>query len=147
MENACTENRWRAATAERRTEAACLLILAMVGKLDGWSVQRKSVLSIGSLHPLIPRSKSRPGQGAIFHFAIRRRTMMVLAFLLVSLLSSILGAKAFVANTPFSSRGIIELKMSTPEIEVVSNPSKEFLDEKGGEYRFKCMMSSMRVLD
>lgn len=62
---------------------------------------------------------------------------MVLAlFLLVSLLSSILGAEAFVAKAPFSSRDIIELKMSAPEIEVVSNPSKEFLDEKGGKCRF-----------
>jgi len=61
--------------------------------------------------------------------------MMGLTFLLLSLLSSLFGAEAFVPSTSFSSRGITELKMSAPEIEVVSNPSKEFLDEKGGKCR------------
>ena len=60
---------------------------------------------------------------------------MGLTFLLLSLLSSLFGAEAFVPSTSFSSRGITELKMSAPEIEVVSNPSKEFLDEKGGKCR------------
>ena len=64
-------------------------------------------------------------------------TMMVLAFLLLSLLSSLFGAEAFISRTSFSSRGINELKMSAPEIEVVSNPSKEFLDEKGGKCRLR----------
>ena len=61
---------------------------------------------------------------------------MTLTFLLLALLVSLFGADAFVAHSPFSSCGITELKMSTgPEIEVVSNPSKEFLDEKGGKCR------------
>jgi hypothetical protein len=54
-------------------------------------------------------------------------------FLLLALLSVLFSAEAFIASTSLSSRGVTKLKMSSgPEIEVVSNPTKEWLDSKGG---------------
>ena len=54
-------------------------------------------------------------------------------FLLLALISALFSAEAFIASTSLSSRGVTKLKMSSgPEIEVVSNPTKEWLDSKGG---------------
>jgi len=51
----------------------------------------------------------------------------------LSTLFTSFSAEAFIASISLSSRGVTKLKMSSgPEIEVVSNPTKEWLDSKGG---------------